>query len=153
MRALPNCCSFCPLSPGHKPCLPSLALGDTLSLAPQEPHSPFLLLSDPEGKCPELLSLLGGGFPVLDVLLSTPCPALEKLQAGPGHPVTFYWATSHHTPLPFPQPPSPTGRGAEIGGTEASRHPGPSRPTGLLQLCCPIEVAGPILESLCPSLL
>ena len=89
MWALPDCCSFPPLSPGHRPCLPSLALGDTLSLAPQEAHSPFLLLSDPEGKRPELLSLLNRGFPVLDVLLSTPCPALEELQAGPGHLVTF----------------------------------------------------------------
>lgn len=89
MWALPDCCSFPPLSPGHRPCLPSLAIGDTLSLAPPEAQSPFLLLSDPGGKRPELLPLLGRGLPVLTVLPSTPCPALEELQAGPGQPVTF----------------------------------------------------------------
>lgn len=72
MRGLPNCCSFPPLSPGHRPRLPSLALGDTLSMASQEAHSSFLLLSDPEGKCPDLLLLKGPGCPVLDVLPSFP---------------------------------------------------------------------------------
>lgn len=151
MRGLPDCCSFPPLSPGHRPCLPSLALGDTLSLAPQEPHSPFLLLSDPEGKCPSSSHCWAGGsqsWMCFSQLLALPWRSCQLARATLSHstgpPLT--------TPLClFPSHPFPLGEVQRLAAQRPAGILDPADP--LVQLCCPIEVAGPILESLCPSLL
>ena len=50
---------------------------------------PFPAVVRPRRQTPRAPLAAKQGFPVLDVLLSTPCPALEELQAGPGHLVTF----------------------------------------------------------------